>query len=440
MFTIKNKNIKRILALAILTLLFFSGFNVLISYLNIKKSVEISLANQGVEMAKSIASSIDTETYERFLEEPVTNQAYWKVREYLNDARLKTGALYVYTIRIDSPRKCTALIAGMPNDVMDGFGIGEPCTVPYKQLELAYAGKTYYTKPIKDPKYGNYVSAGAPIKNEKGKIIGYLGVDISTSMLNGIEEKVMSSSISHFIFNGAFVFIILACFFIIQRWYHKELKKEVGDTEDTYQSEFRSLLSSVQSLRHDFMNHIQVLHGLLKLGSHQQALEYATSLMKEVKSIEPIKLNVSNPALLVLFQTKKLTAQNQNVMITFDVSDHSFDRMKTTDLIKVLSNLIDNGIEAATELSEQERRIKIICKADEKGYLFEIINTGPNIQEKDKEHIFESGYSTKKAKQGKVRGQGLFIVKEIVTKYKGEIGIESYDGETTVTIRVPVQG
>lgn len=35
---------------------------------------------------------------------------------------------------------------------------------------------------------------------------------------------------------------------------------------------------------------------------------------------------------------------------------------------------------------------------------------------------------------GKVRGQGLFIVNEIVNRYNGELAIQSNDIETTVTM------
>ncbi|WP_308302327.1 GHKL domain-containing protein [Bacillus sp. V5-8f] len=42
--------------------------------------------------------------------------------------------------------------------------------------------------------------------------------------------------------------------------------------------------------------------------------------------------------------------------------DDSFNTIKTTDLIKLLSNLIDNAIEATIALPEQERKMNIVCK------------------------------------------------------------------------------
>ncbi|KMY55877.1 histidine kinase [Bacillus sp. FJAT-27231] len=431
----KRNKIKLIFVLSIMLLLFFTSLNIYTSYLKIKRTVEESIANQSVEAAKSIASSIDIETYEQFLLNPVKNEPYWELRSYLNDAREKIGALYVYTLAIDNPKVAKTMIVGMPEEAKRSFPIGEVCTVPEKQVKKAYKGKAYVTGVIKDAKYGDYLSVGAPIKGHDGKIIGYLGIDIGADMLEDIGGKVIENSISILVFNGVFVFIVLLSFFMMNKWYQKESAKEIEETEGTYQTEIRTLISSVQSLRHDFINHVQVLHGLLKLEKQDQALDYAASLFKEVQAIESIKLNVDNPGLAVLLQTKKLSAQNYNIDIQFTISSHPFNTIKTTDLIKVLSNLIDNAIDATIELPEDERKIDIVCRADVNQYVFKITNTGPKI--KDKENIFESGFSTKEAVPGKARGQGLFIVKEVVNKYGGRISIDSTELETAAVVEIP---
>ncbi|MFJ8259079.1 sensor histidine kinase [Peribacillus asahii] len=433
----KVNKIKLIWVLSVFLLFFFISVNIFTSYVKIKKTVEESIANQSLEAAKSIAASMDVEAYKQFLLNPTKNKEYWETRKYLNDAREKIGALYVYTLVVDNPKISTAMIMGMPKEAAQSYPIGEACTVPEEQVKRAYEGKTYVTGVLKDSKYEDYLSVGAPIKDHEGEIIGYLGIDISADTLNSIENKVLKNSISNLAFNAVFVLIVLGFFFVMQRWYQRETTKEIEDTEDTYQTEIRTLISSVQSLRHDFTNHIQVLHGLLKLGKTEKALEYLSSLFKEVRSIESLKINIDNPGLSVLFQTKKLSAENYNIDINFTVSNVAFDTIKTIDLIKILSNLIDNAIDAAIVLPEGERKINIVCKANSTHYLFEITNTGPKII--DKELVFKSGYSTKKKESGKIRGQGLFIVKEIVHKYDGHIVMESTETETTATVNIPIK-
>lgn len=434
----KITKVKSIIALAIALVIFFTSLNMITSYLNIKKTVEEAVANQMIQPAYAIAGSMDVEEYKQFLANPIKNQLYWKIRKELNDARETIGAMYVYTMVVDNPRTSIATIVGLPEDAIGNYEIGIPCSVPEKQVKQAYSGKPFVTDVIDDPVYGSYLTVGVPIKDKKGAVIGFLGVDISAKVLENIRTQIVKNSIPNFIYNGSFVIILLASFFMLQKWYQRELKKEIVETEDTYQAEFRSLITSVKSLRHDFTNHIQVLHGLLKLGNHEQALDYLTTLSKEVRSIEPVQLNIDNPGLSVLLQMKKLTAQNHNVTISFDLSDDPFNQIKTTDLIKILSNLIDNAIEATTELPEDQRYMTIACCSKVNQYTFTITNTGPRIEEKTFAHLFTSGYSTKKAIDGKVRGQGLFIVSELVRSYRGKIMMESTEKETIATVTIPI--
>ncbi|MEH6949197.1 ATP-binding protein [Bacillus sp. JJ634] len=432
----KSAKLKSIIVYSILLLLLFIMLNMFTSIISIKKSAEKSSANQMLEVAKSIAGHLDVDAYKRFLENPVKNQEYSEIKHYLEDARKKTGALHVYTLDIDNPKVSRAMIAAMPNNLE--FPIGGVCTVPEKQVKMAYEGRTFYTSILEDPEYGEYLTVGAPIKDDKDKIIGYLAIDISADEINNISGKVIKSSVSIFVFNGLFVVILLIAFLIMHRWYRNELQTKVGDTEETYHWEFQSLLASVRSLRHDFSNHVQVIHGLLKLGESEKALDYISALAKEIHSITSMNLNVNNPGLSVLLEVKRLAAQNYNIETEFEIADDSFDRIKTTDLIKLLSNVVDNAIEATSELPENERFMHVACKVCDSKYVFEVSNTGPMITDKNREKIFKSGFSTKKVQEGKVRGQGLFIVKQLVTEYRGDISIQSNINETTVTLRIPI--
>ncbi|WP_332649085.1 sensor histidine kinase [Lysinibacillus sp. 54212] len=433
----KKRKLKLIIVLSTVLLVLFTTVNVYTSYVKMKETVEETIANQNLEAAKSISAAIDIDTYKKYLKNPtVKNEYYWEIRSYLNDAREKLGALYLYTIEIDNPKVSTLLIIGLPNEVEDGYIIGEVCTVPEEQVKRAYDGKTFVTGVIKDPVNGTYVTVGVPIKDELNKVIGYLAIDISIHTLNDIKAEVLENNFFMFVFNGVFIFIVIGSFLLLQRWYQKEVAKEVGDTEDTYQAQINTLITSVSSLRHDFTNHIQVIHGFLQLDEIDLAQQYLLSLSKEVEAIEAIKINVDHPSLSILLQTKKLAAKNHQINMDFTISDNSFDKIKTTDLIKILSNLIDNAIEAANDLPENERKITISCIAEDTHYRFEITNTGQKILQT--EYVFKQGYSTKESVNGKIRGQGLFIVKEVVNKYHGTISIKSRENVTTAIVRIPL--
>ena len=87
------------------------------------------------------------------------------------------------------------MIAGLPREKENAFLIGEASSVPEKQTKMACKGETFVTGVIEDPDYGTYLTVGVPIKDEMGKVISYLGVDISTETINIIKGKVFKNNI-----------------------------------------------------------------------------------------------------------------------------------------------------------------------------------------------------------------------------------------------------
>lgn len=434
---IKSKKLKSIFIIFVLVLLIFITINILTTFISVKTITERTIANHTLKVAEGLAEQLDKEAYKRLLVSKDRGKDYQHIKLFLEDVRKKSGALYVSIVTIENPKYAKVIVSSVPNDML-AIPVGGKATIPAYQVGQGFAGDAFYTGILEDQSFGEYLIAGSPIYDTDGTIIGFFVIDVSADDVADISGKVLKSSMIDLILNTLFVFISLLFFIFMQRWYQKELQKEVGDTEDTYQSEFQSLIASVHSLRHDFSNHIQVVHGLLKLGENEKALEYLTALSKESHSITSMKLNVNNPGLSVLLETKRLSAQNYNIDMTVDVSNAAFDSIKSTDLIKILSNVIDNAIEATIELPDDERMINIVCKSENHKYIFRVMNTGHMIDEKNKNLIFKREFSTKKVQQGKERGQGLFIVKELINKYHGDIYISSHKKNTSITIEIPI--
>ena len=123
------------------------------------------------------------------------NEYYWELTNYLVDAREKLGALFVYTLKIDNPKVSNTMIGGLPKELEENYSIGVDCTVPEKQVKIAFEGNTFITNIIEDAVYGSYLSVGVPIKDETGNVMGYLGIDISVDTLNDIKGTVLKNNI-----------------------------------------------------------------------------------------------------------------------------------------------------------------------------------------------------------------------------------------------------
>ena len=101
----------------------------------------------------------------------------------------------------------------------------------------------------------------------------------------------------------------------------------------------------------------------------------------------------------------------------------------------ILSNLISNAIKYHNYQSGNPQ-IKMVLK-DEKDY-FEIAisDNGPGIEKEEQPKLFDMFYRASEKSEGS--GLGLYIVKEMVEKLKGEISLESTLGEgSTFQIRLP---
>lgn len=93
-------------------------------------------------------------------------------------------------------------------------------------------------------------------------------------------------------------------------------------------------------------------------------------------------------------------------------------------IISVLNNLISNSIDSI----DNEGFISVSVNRKDRNFVFTIIDTGCGIKGKDKNVVFQPGYSTKyNSNTGKMStGIGLTHVKHIVeNKFKGSINIES---------------
>ncbi|WP_312118050.1 ATP-binding protein [Brevibacillus reuszeri] len=441
MATIHYKNPRVLIILLISGILFFvmTCISIAASYYNTIQAVRLSVANQSMKAATSVAGNLDVATYQAFLAHPVKeNAAYEQIKKQLEDMRDQLGVLHLYTLRVDDDNQgAKVMIGAFPPDSKVESTIGDPCHVYPEQIVSIMNGQTYYSAIIHDPLFGVYMSAGAPLHDSNGKVIGIIGVDTDMEQVDGIGSEVVRRSVPIFIFQGIFVIVLVLVILGLQCWYRRELRKVIGETEETYQDELRSVISSMRSIRHDFVNHMQVLYGLIECGYFDKARDYVQSLMKETKLLD-LTVRIGNPALMVLFHTKWEQAKSRKIVMQFAECPDTFEQIPSIDLIKILSNLIDNAIDAAA-VSSGEKRISIACRKEKKKYVFEVENTGQEILPEQREQLFVNGYSTKESTGDAQRGTGLYIVNDVVHKHKGTIEIESNQGVTRFTVHLPVK-
>ncbi|SEB27483.1 ATP-binding protein [Paenibacillus sp. 276b] len=218
--------------------------------------------------------------------------------------------------------------------------------------------------------------------------------------------------------------------------------EDVRSTVQVYLENFESLMISIDSSRHDMRNHVNVLHGLILNEKYGEARSYMEEMYKELKEID-LFIQTKNPQVGTLIRTKAKVAKTNKTDFDVDIDNDMFDLVKQTDLIKILSNLIDNAMDAVVARPEGSRQVHVaLTKKYQFYYEIVVTNNGPKIDDEIKDKIFERGFSTKLPKNSShqvERGSGLAIIKNIVKNYNGEFSCRSTEDKTVFSVMLDLR-
>lgn len=218
---------------------------------------------------------------------------------------------------------------------------------------------------------------------------------------------------------------VISYYFLIQ-------KEEGTDIQETIKN-LENLNAVLKEQRHDYLNHVQVIYGLMELGEYEEAKKYMEPVHNDLIKVGKA-LKTAHPAINALLQAKMQKGERENIGVHVEVKSNLKDiPMEAWELCKVLSNIIDNQI-TALEQRESIRKLYIDIGENERSYIFAISNNGPMIQEDILPQLFVQGFSTK---EGDNCGMGLYIVKRIVDRVEGSIQVKSTVEKTCFTVVLP---
>ncbi|RHE63043.1 GHKL domain-containing protein [Streptococcus gordonii] len=256
-------------------------------------------------------------------------------------------------------------------------------------------------------------------------IIGYIGIEKKIS-LNGYQEMLT-----------ALYFLLFICFVnILDRNLRRELQaqlllqKEIQlQNINNYSSQIEGLYKDVRSFRHDYANILTSL----KIGIDERDIDMITEVYYSVlkdsgkmlkgKRFEIARLgNIVDLSFKSLLLSKLSEAQNLSIPVFLEIEKPiTIKNIDQLDFLTIVSILLDNAIEAATEVVTNAD----IEKSSDEGItvcFFEnsklnkqvlIIQNSTLKNEVDMTQIFERGVSSK----GNGRGIGLSNIKKILKSY-----------------------
>ncbi len=213
---------------------------------------------------------------------------------------------------------------------------------------------------------------------------------------------------------------------------YRHLKEHYDNLQESH-SRLEQLNCEMRAQRHDYLNHLQVVCGLMELGEYEELRSYLAPVFKDMQKTGKA-LKTSKPALNALLKAKMGEAESRGIDFYIEVkSDLKQLYAEDWELCKVLSNLLDNAM-TALEKKESEKKITLDITEDLSEYHFSVGNNGPKIPKEMQENIFRKGISTKK---GEGHGMGLFIVMNVLKEYHGTMKLTSTEEETIFACSFP---
>ncbi|MBP3594045.1 MAG: Spo0B domain-containing protein [Lachnospiraceae bacterium] len=223
--------------------------------------------------------------------------------------------------------------------------------------------------------------------------------------------------------------LVLAVCMAVVLILHKKQRLHLLQLQESLKN-LEQLNFELRAARHDYLNHLQVVYGLLELEEYEDLKKYLTPVYKGIMKTGKA-LKTSKPALNALLKAKMEEAEGKEIDVYVEVkSDLQKLPVEDWQLCKVLSNLIDNAMTALSETTE-ERKLEIDINEDRENYLFTVSNNGTAIPKEHLENIFKRGFSTKKESG---HGMGLAIVSDIVKENRGNISVSSTEERTSFAV------
>ena len=173
--------------------------------------------------------------------------------------------------------------------------------------------------------------------------------------------------------------------------------------------------------RHDFMNHLQVILGLLQLQKYDRAGQYIKEVAADMDR-EGALARLGAPGVVSAVLLAEVAAGKQGVNISKNIGA-GLDRGLQHEM--TVAEIIREMLALAVRLSQTEP-----CSGGSIDF---------EIAEKDGEYVFQAGFRAREGADSLAPDAGIVFMQEASEKVQGRlVTAVSADGITVITLSVPI--
>lgn len=182
-----------------------------------------------------------------------------------------------------------------------------------------------------------------------------------------------------------------------------------------------------RKMTHEFERHIQTLQSLMYRREYDAANHYVQNIQRN-RALKIVSVNSGHPVIDAILNEKHQVAQESEINIQIEVNDLSSVSIQTDKLVILLSNLLDNAIEACLRV---EGRKEIRCKIIYNGDLYVAVrNTSQYIE------IVDGHIATTKSSVTD-HGYGIPAIRYVLEELGAEYTFDYSDGWFRFVSEIP---
>ncbi|OAE09480.1 MULTISPECIES: sensor histidine kinase [unclassified Pantoea] len=189
-------------------------------------------------------------------------------------------------------------------------------------------------------------------------------------------------------------------------------------------SQVKRYVDNLRIMRHEQLNRMNTLSGLLHMGRFEEAIDYIEAQSEhEQELLDFVSTRFQSPLLCGLLLGKAVRAREKGVDIHFDpacLMDRPFLPLTDAELISVTGNLLDNAIEATQRAPLPHDPVEVLIKLNARELIIEVADRGVGIRPEIREHMFERGVTTKTRGD---HGIGLYLIESYIARTGGTIEV-----------------
>ncbi|WIO43882.1 sensor histidine kinase [Klebsiella electrica] len=207
-------------------------------------------------------------------------------------------------------------------------------------------------------------------------------------------------------------------------------------------SQVKRYVDNLRIMRHEQLNRMTTLSGLLHMGHYDEAIRYIQAQSEHAQELlDFISSRFSSPTLCGLLLGKAARAREKGVALSFDPAcqlDRPLPALIEPELISIIGNLLDNAIEATQRAELPHEPVEVLIQLNARELMIEVADRGIGIDPAIRDQIFERGITTKTRGD---HGIGLYLIEHYVTQAGGTIEVADNSPRGAIfTLFIPADG